>query len=231
MTDQESIRREIEFITRGGKYNPREQFDLLDKAVIKIKEEQRKMERLYEGTLKSIEQTIQATRLTRMEKDTLLEMYRGIIRGIETETSCEETTYKAIEGMHAVIHFLKEQCKITVGTASGLRNLTQTIYEKWDSHLTKRAKDGHPLQQYTTRKPIPKKIINNDPVTIVFWTDGTKTIVKRGAEEKNSPYAAFCAVLAKKIYGNNTKVNRLVSETEIVKKEKKAAKAEERGNG
>lgn len=58
--------------------------------------------------------------------------------------------------------------------------------------------------------PIPTKIIYNGPATIVFWMDGTKTIVKRSKKEKDNKYNAFCAALAKKIYGTNSNVNRIV---------------------
>lgn len=58
---------------------------------------------------------------------------------------------------------------------------------------------------------IPKKIIYNGPATIVFWADGEKTVVKRSKKEKDNKYNAFCAALAKKIYGNNSKVNRFVN--------------------
>ena len=186
------------------------------------------MEKIYESELKCIKSTLAATRMTPEERSAVMIMYRGIIRGIECYTASEENTYLAIEGMHAVITFLKEQHKISMTTASGLRNATNQIYAKWDSSLSKRSKEGDPLRQYRTRKPKPTKIINNDPTTIVFWTDGTKTIVRRGSEEQNSRYAAFCAALAKKIYGNNTRVNYIVSKTECVRKNKKA---EEQADG
>lgn len=60
-------------------------------------------------------------------------------------------------------------------------------------------------------KHIPKKIIYNGPATIVFWADGEKTVVKRSKKEKDNKYNAFCAALAKKIYGNNSKVNHFVN--------------------
>lgn len=75
------------------------------------------------------------------------------------------------------------------------------------------------LQQYLERKSLrtsplpfycPVKIIYNGPATIVFWEDGTKTIVKRAKGERNNRYNAFCAALAKKLYGNNSTVNRFV---------------------
>ena len=59
-----------------------------------------------------------------------------------------------------------------------------------------------------------KRIIYNDPATIVFWNDGTKTVVKRGPSETFNKYTAFCAALAKKMYGNNSRVNKIVNEGE-----------------
>lgn len=57
----------------------------------------------------------------------------------------------------------------------------------------------------------PKKIIYNDKATIVFWKDGTKTIVKIAEGTTYSKYNAFCAALAKKIFGTNSAVNRTVA--------------------
>lgn len=57
----------------------------------------------------------------------------------------------------------------------------------------------------------PARIIYNDPATVVFWKDGTKTVVKRMPKEKFNPYTAFCAALAKKIFGNNSRVCKIVN--------------------
>ena len=56
----------------------------------------------------------------------------------------------------------------------------------------------------------PKRILRSGDRTIVFWEDGTKTIVKLGDGEVDSPYTAFTAALAIKIFGSNSAVNRLV---------------------
>ena len=61
-----------------------------------------------------------------------------------------------------------------------------------------------------TDKYTPKKIIHNGPCTIVFWKDNTKTIVRLSEGEVYNEYTAFCAALAKKIFGNNTYVNKIV---------------------
>src|SRR5699024_1987495 len=55
-----------------------------------------------------------------------------------------------------------------------------------------------------------KNIIHNGPCTIVFWMDNTKTIVKLKPGDTYDPHAAFCIAVAKKVYGNNSKVSKIV---------------------
>lgn len=55
----------------------------------------------------------------------------------------------------------------------------------------------------------PKDIIRNGPATIVFWKDGTKTIVKLKEGMPDDPYSAFCAALAKKIFKSGSKVKKI----------------------
>ena len=56
----------------------------------------------------------------------------------------------------------------------------------------------------------PKKIIRNGPATIVMWPDGTKTVVKRADGEEDNTYSAFCAALAIKIFGSNSKLKKTI---------------------
>ena len=63
----------------------------------------------------------------------------------------------------------------------------------------------------TEPKPSPSRIIYNNPATIVFWNDGTKTVVKLAKGEKFNKYYAFCAALAKRIYGTNSALTKLVN--------------------
>ena len=56
----------------------------------------------------------------------------------------------------------------------------------------------------------PKKIIRNGPATIVMWPDNTKTVVKRADGEEDNTYSAFCAALAIKIFGSNSKLKKTV---------------------
>lgn len=69
----------------------------------------------------------------------------------------------------------------------------------------------------------PNKIMKSGPCTIVFWKDGTKTMVRRAADEVDDDYSAFTAALAIKIFGSNSAVKRTVKNktAKQVKKPKK----------
>lgn len=58
--------------------------------------------------------------------------------------------------------------------------------------------------------PIPDRVVKNGPALVVFWCDGTKTVVKRKKGEKDDLYHAYCAALAKKIYGSNSQIHRMI---------------------
>lgn len=47
------------------------------------------------------------------------------------------------------------------------------------------------------------KVIFNPPATIVFWKDGTKTVVKCKEGEEFSEWSGIALCLAKKLYGPN----------------------------
>lgn len=68
------------------------------------------------------------------------------------------------------------------------------------------------------------RIVRNGPATIVFWADGTKTIVKRKKGDRDEPYYAFTAALAKKVYENNSQIKSILEKLTIdeTKKGKKS---------
>lgn len=63
--------------------------------------------------------------------------------------------------------------------------------------------------KHRSNKTDVKRIIHNDPATIVFWADGTKTVVKCMDGEKYDRYAGFCAALAKKVYGSTSQAKKI----------------------
>lgn len=48
-----------------------------------------------------------------------------------------------------------------------------------------------------------KNVIFNDPATIVFWADGTKTVVKCGENDIYDPEKGLAMAVAKKYLGTN----------------------------
>ena len=73
----------------------------------------------------------------------------------------------------------------------------------------------------------PEKVIFNDPATIVFWKDGTKTVVKAVYEPFDKEKGLAMAI-AKKALGNKGKYfnvfKKFISESDKVDKERKCSK-------
>lgn len=73
---------------------------------------------------------------------------------------------------------------------------------------------------------MPDRILKSGNATIVFWKDGTKTVVKLPEGDTPDDYSAFTAALAIKIFGANSRVKKIIkTRTEIQKP--KAKKGEE----
>ena len=49
----------------------------------------------------------------------------------------------------------------------------------------------------------PKKVIFNDPATIIYWSDGSKTVVKCGPGDAYDREKGFAMCVLKRLYGNN----------------------------
>ena len=64
-------------------------------------------------------------------------------------------------------------------------------------------------ERYTPKR-ILKSYSPKGDCTIVFWMDGTKTIVKRAKDEPDNTYNAFVSALAIKLFGNNSKLQRTI---------------------
>ena len=64
----------------------------------------------------------------------------------------------------------------------------------------------HYYQKTTSKKAMAldsiKRVIFNDPATIVLWADGTKTVVKCAKDETFNPEKGLAMAIAKKALGN-----------------------------
>lgn len=60
--------------------------------------------------------------------------------------------------------------------------------------------------------PLPMNVIFNDPATIVYWDDGTKTVVKCQPGDVFSAEAGLTTAMLKKYMGNDNTFNRVINE-------------------
>ena len=55
-----------------------------------------------------------------------------------------------------------------------------------------------------------RKVIFNNPATIVFWLDGTKTIVKKADDEPWDPEKGLAMAIIKKYFGTNKEIKKII---------------------
>lgn len=67
-----------------------------------------------------------------------------------------------------------------------------------------------------------RKVIFNDPATIVFWSDGTKTVVKCGPEDDYDMEKGLAMAIVKKMAGNDNRFHKAFKQWYKPKKENKA---------
>lgn len=103
--------------------------------------------------------------------------------------------------------------------------ISKPVFQRMLNECSKARKDAHDYMQkdseftatlYRQFQFAPKEIIYNDAATIVYWTDGTKTVVKCAEDDEYSEYAGFVAAVAKKMYGGANAINRLIDSKKIV---------------
>lgn len=99
-----------------------------------------------------------------------------------------------------------------------------TTYAKKSEEQTMKEEDKKKEEKKPEidKKYIPKQIVFNPPATVVFWEDGTKTVVKCEKHQEFNPYFGFVSALAKKIFVTNSEVNRVVRKYSEPKKETKS---------
>lgn len=57
--------------------------------------------------------------------------------------------------------------------------------------------------------PKVKRVIYNDPATIVLWEDGTKSVVMCMDGQPFDEYAGFCSAVVKKVFGSTSKAKKI----------------------
>ena len=76
--------------------------------------------------------------------------------------------------------------------------------------------------------PDVRRVIFNPPATIVFWDDGTKTVVKAMDGEKFERYAGFAMACMKKMFGSTSRAKAIMEECDQENWKKIEQEAKER---
>ena len=77
-----------------------------------------------------------------------------------------------------------------------------TTWDNFSSTLKDLHKSVYGMTSMSTDTVFLKKVIYNDPATIVFWSDGTKTVVKAQPGDIFDPEKGLAMAIAKKACGN-----------------------------
>lgn len=91
-----------------------------------------------------------------------------------------------------------EYCKQDVDT---VREMFE--WRKYYEDIEQRAKELIAAGRFDKPPVKIKNVIFNDPATIVFWTDGTKTVVKCDDSEVFDPEKSLAMAVTKKFLGND----------------------------
>ena len=95
-------------------------------------------------------------------------------------------------------------------------SITRPVFQRMLNECSKARRDVHDYMQKDSEftaalhrqfRFAPEKIIYHDPETIVYWADGTETVVKCAEDDEYSEYAGFVAAVAKKMYGGTNAIN------------------------
>lgn len=114
---------------------------------------------------------------------------------------CNDATIKVTDVTNKDLVQIKEA--YLKGAHIGIFPHPTSVQHKWDDPLMDRLPLGH---------NIPKKVIFHDPATIVYWADGTRTVVKCQPGDTYDPEKGLLLCIAKKSFGNNGKYNDILNE-------------------
>lgn len=104
--------------------------------------------------------------------------------------------------------------------------ISKPVFQRMLNECSKARKNVHDYMQkdseftatlYRQFRFAPKEIIYNDAATIVYWTDGTKTVVKCNENDEYSEYSGFVAAVAKKMYGGTGPINQIIKSKKTIR--------------
>lgn len=97
----------------------------------------------------------------------------------------------------------REKLNLPSYTFCDFKPTTNTSYREYYKALVKDLEYKYGGNKEMRRRDLEiKNVIFNDPATIVYWKDGTKTVVKTQGGEPFDPEKGLAMAICKKAYGN-----------------------------
>ena len=97
--------------------------------------------------------------------------------------------------------------------SSEMKKILNSIYGRENAmrkgHIYRPSEENYARFMRSVCTMVPDRIIFNPPATIVFWTDGTKTVVKCAEGEKFDPYTGFCYAFTERCLGSISRIKKL----------------------
>ena len=147
------------------------------------------------------------------ELDIIRKVYNtGVYQAFGLSRSCEREHYCAMEQMKAYILGTNNEKENKNMTATELCRIEREAYDKGykrgrevgrtEGFVDGRRASSEIIDRFYIGKTRIKKVIFNDPATIVFWADGTKTVAKAHGDDKFDKEVGLTVCIAKKALGN-----------------------------
>lgn len=123
-------------------------------------------------------------------------------------TACERSGH--VSDMYRGIPIILDS-KLGISYAQSLEGIVRLIYEE------PRELEFNPYRRYCiddATKPHIDHVKFNGPATIVFWKDGTKTVVKHDGKGRKDKRLAILYAFIRKIYGEGKPYHNILNEIE-----------------
>lgn len=136
-----------------------------------------------------------------IKMETFMDLYKA------NEKSLGENIYAATDD--GAIYFVNaKELNKTMDCFHDMAEFFDQCIEEWDAEQKNYMEQ--PKEKPKVVELSVNRILKSGDRTIVFWSDGTKTIVKKMESEEDSPVDAFTAALAKKLFGSNSRLKKFV---------------------
>lgn len=135
---------------------------------------------------------------TTLEKPTHVEQ-KIAERGIDSYKLCDK-----IQNMKGDLRLMPvEEMNTTIQLANALKIAINSVYGLTAANFDNPFKDPRKEKNKDIYDSMIQRVIFNPPATIVFWRDGSKTVVKCGENDIFDPEKGLAMAISKRAFGDN----------------------------